>query len=168
MTTSDSLLAEVRRHVYTAFHRSSLRRTLSAAIEGSRVLAIPSALGTTAHHARVTQYFRRLRRWGRHSFLYRWLTKEPEPDVIVIDLRETYTVGPLLAGLDRLAGPLDRSYRHSKLRSVADSVALGVTWLASTRVGRLLGRALAPPDPPSSRSDAERQSQSDDDRDDSC
>ncbi|GCF14787.1 hypothetical protein Harman_27220 [Haloarcula mannanilytica] len=27
------------------------------------------------------------------SFCYRWLTKEPEPEVIVIDLRESYTAG---------------------------------------------------------------------------
>lgn len=36
------------------------------------------------------------------SFLYRWLTAEPEPDVIVIDLRETVTVGPWLAALERV------------------------------------------------------------------
>jgi len=37
----------------------------------------------------------------RASFLFRWLTKEPEPEVIVIDLRETWTVGPIIALLDR-------------------------------------------------------------------
>lgn len=34
------------------------------------------------------------------SFLYRWLTAEPEQDVIVIDLRNTISVGPLLIILD--------------------------------------------------------------------
>ncbi|MEF8779855.1 MAG: hypothetical protein V5A46_04175 [Haloferacaceae archaeon] len=42
----------------------------------------------------------------RDSWLYRWLTAEPEPDVVVIDLRETYTVGPFVRLLDRL---LDRA-----------------------------------------------------------
>jgi len=36
----------------------------------------------------------------RHSFVYRWLTKEPDPAVIVIDLRETWTVGPIIATLE--------------------------------------------------------------------
>lgn len=37
----------------------------------------------------------------RGSWMYQWLTKEPEPDVIVIDLRETRTVGPVLKYLDQ-------------------------------------------------------------------
>lgn len=41
------------------------------------------------------------RAYVRRSFLYRWLTAEPEPDVIVIDLRETLTVGPWLRALER-------------------------------------------------------------------
>ncbi|MFB6266386.1 MAG: hypothetical protein ABEI31_01900 [Halodesulfurarchaeum sp.] len=47
--------------------------------------------------------------WIRASFLYRWLTKEPEPEVIVIDLRETWTVGPIIAVLDRLVRTFARA-----------------------------------------------------------
>ena len=36
------------------------------------------------------------------SALYRWLTAEPDPEVIVIDLRETRTLGPVLRVLDRV------------------------------------------------------------------
>jgi hypothetical protein len=36
----------------------------------------------------------------RASWLYQWLTAEPDPEVIVIDLRETWTVGPFLTILD--------------------------------------------------------------------
>ncbi len=32
----------------------------------------------------------------QNSTIYRWLTTEPEPEVIVIDLRETWTVAPVL------------------------------------------------------------------------
>lgn len=39
-------------------------------------------------------------RWVRASFIYRWLTAEPEPEVIVIDLRDTLTVGPFVTALD--------------------------------------------------------------------
>ena len=35
------------------------------------------------------------------SWLYRWLTAEPDQEVIVIDLRETITVGPWLAAIQR-------------------------------------------------------------------
>lgn len=41
------------------------------------------------------------RAYARGSFLYRWLTADTEPDVIVIDLRETLTVGPWLRVLER-------------------------------------------------------------------
>ncbi|WP_066414416.1 hypothetical protein [Halorubrum aethiopicum] len=40
----------------------------------------------------------------RASWLYRWLTAEPDPEVIVIDLRETWTVGPFLRILDWIIG----------------------------------------------------------------
>jgi len=57
---------------------------------------------------------RRLRRLVVASFLYRWLTAEPDPDVIVIDLRETRTVGPVLALLDRLLEGLAAAARGSR------------------------------------------------------
>lgn len=53
--------------------------------------------------------------WVRGSMLYRWLTAEPDPDVIVIDLRETYTVGPLLAILDWVLGPLPAAWRSASV-----------------------------------------------------
>ena len=40
--------------------------------------------------------------WVGHSRGHRWLTAEPDPEVIVIDLRETKALGPLLGVLDRL------------------------------------------------------------------
>lgn len=55
----------------------------------------------------------------RASFIYRWLTAEPDPDVIVIDLRDTYTVGPILALLDRLAELLVPASRRSRAISIA-------------------------------------------------
>ena len=156
MATSDSPLANVRRRFRTALAESRLRTTLAAAAGTSRILALPGILGRAAATARVTRGLGAVRRWGRHSFLYRWLTKEPDPDVIVIDLRETYTVGPVIALLDRIAVPLGRSYRVSGLRRFADGAAGVAGTLAATRVGQALGRALAPPEPPE-HSDGEPQ-----------
>lgn len=65
--------------------RSSQRSgTSSAAVQG----------------ATVYRLYHRCRRVATTSWLYRWLTKEPEPDVIVIDLRTTWTAGPVLARLE--------------------------------------------------------------------
>lgn len=56
----------------------------------------------------------------RGSWLYRWLTADPEPSVVVIDLRETWTVGPLLRVLDRLGTVLADRWRGSRAERVAD------------------------------------------------
>lgn len=60
-----------------------------------------------------------LQRWITGSWLYRWLTAEPDPDVIVIDLRETWLVGPVLQGLDRVIGGLTTIGGGSGLASLA-------------------------------------------------
>lgn len=70
----------------------------------------------------------------RDSYLYRWLTAEPEPEVIVIELRETGTVGPFIrlldATLERLIPALDDSRlgtaaRAAVRRTLAAPVAVG-------------------------------------------
>ncbi|WP_233559385.1 MULTISPECIES: hypothetical protein [unclassified Halorubrum] len=60
----------------------------------------------------------------RDSYLYRWLTAEPDPDVIVIDLRETWTVGPVIRLLDAAIDRLAPAVRESR---VAGAVQTGAT-----------------------------------------
>ncbi len=62
-----------------------------------------------------------LARWVRASALYRWFTAEPDPEVIVIDLRETYTVGPLLAVLDRITDALSSGWHTARTGSLTDT-----------------------------------------------
>ncbi|RQH00502.1 hypothetical protein EA472_11750 [Natrarchaeobius oligotrophus] len=57
------------------------------------------------------------------SFVYGWLTAEPEPDVIVVDLRETWTAGPAIWVVDRLVGGLSVAARTSLLVAGARRVA---------------------------------------------
>lgn len=86
--------------------------------------------------------------WARASFLYRWLTKEPEPDVVVIDLRETLSVGPFIALLDRVLRWLVPYWAQSIPGRV---LGVLVDWgerVADTRAGRLLVAVLKPPEPP--------------------
>jgi len=91
------------------------------------------------------------------SRLYRWLTEEPEPEVIVIDLRETMSVGPAIAVLDRLAAAFARIAHTSgvvwaseraaervraapvRVASVTLAVALVVVAFGSLLVGTLSG-----------------------------
>lgn len=65
-------------------------------------------------------------RWTRHSFCYWWLTEEPDPDVIVIDLRDTYAVGPFIALLDRVVPRYARAWRTSNLGATLDDAAASV------------------------------------------
>lgn len=90
----------------------------------------------------------------RTSFLYRWLTKEPEPDVIVIDLRETYTIGPIIALLDRVIDWLAPAWRASMPKRALDRVGAVAERAAETRAGQLLAKLLAPPEPPASERDS--------------
>ncbi|MGM0718437.1 MAG: hypothetical protein ACQET5_14990 [Halobacteriota archaeon] len=73
----------------------------------------------------------------RGSYLYRWLTAEPDPEVIVIDLRETWTVGPFIAILDRVFGGLERAAAGSALVALA-SVVSKRTLNAPVRVAGLV------------------------------
>lgn len=61
----------------------------------------------------------RLQAWLTGAWLYRWLTAEPDPDVIVIDLRETRIVGPILAVLDWVLDRLTSSGDGSLLAALA-------------------------------------------------
>jgi hypothetical protein len=75
-------------------------------------------VGTFARHSRLATTAGWTERAVRASWLYRWLTAEPEPDVVVIDLRETVVVGPVLSLLDRLLGPLVRHGTRARVGTV--------------------------------------------------
>jgi hypothetical protein len=111
---------------------------------------ITNALATAADASVLTEGVRTNAYWIRHSFLYRWLTKEPEPDVVVIDLRETYAVGPLIALLDRLAPTLGRTWRDSRTNHLFEALQKSASgeWISDSKTVRLLAAALEPPEPP--------------------
>ena len=88
--------------------------------------------------ARAGSWFRRL---VTRSWLYRWLTAEPDPDVVVIDLRKTWTAGPILAVLDRLVGFAVGAFPASRIgRAARGSLRLArarPVQVLSTLVGSL-------------------------------
>ncbi len=101
---------------------------------------ISTRLATATAESWLARAWARLEVMVRASWIYRWLTAEPEPDVIVIDLRETWTVGPVIRLLDwmlaqvqpavaqsagvRMATGLVTRMQHAPLR-MAGGAALG-------------------------------------------
>ncbi|SFR90085.1 hypothetical protein SAMN05216559_0742 [Halomicrobium zhouii] len=101
---------------------SSITETSRVAAMGER--ALDNSRVVAALHAPFRDGSRPVRaaQWSagvvRDSYLVRWLTAEPEPDVVVIDLRETWTVGPVIAVLDWLAPHGLRMWHGSIARRV--------------------------------------------------
>lgn len=89
--------------------------------------------------------------WVRGSWLYEWLTAEPEPEVIVIDLRETYTVGPFIRLLDAAVDRLQPYWEASTPKRLVDAAVRAGERVAETRVGGIALALLAPPEPPQER-----------------
>ncbi|MXR41842.1 hypothetical protein GRX01_10905 [Halobaculum sp. WSA2] len=132
---------------------SRLRTRVRGIVERSAVGSAVADLGNAARSSSLTAFARRVGEFTRHSFFYRWLTKEPEPEVIVIDLRETWTVGPIIALLDWAIERTLPYWRGSTLKQALDRlVALGER-AADTRAGQLLVRVLEPPEPPDRHAD---------------
>ena len=122
-------------------HTEVVGRKTSEIVGGSRIVTTVRTLGTRASTL------------VRESYCYRWLTKEPDPDVIVIDLRETYTVGPLIALLDRVIPYIENAWQHSRVGSVAERVSERLAEdvldpLAETRGYELAAALLTPPEAP--------------------
>ena len=99
-------------------------RTVRSWLERSTVGQVGSAvsrqLGALADGSRVLSGLSAVERWVRSSWLYRWLTAEPEPDVVVIDLRETVTIRPFLTAIDESIGLLVTGRRTSIVQRSAE------------------------------------------------
>lgn len=106
---------------------SSADDELPATLAGSRIVSAVRAAST------------RVGSWVRHSALYQWLTAEPDPEVIVIDLRETWTVGPVLRVIDWVVARLLNAAAGSRAVTVAQR---GVTMTRAAPL-RALGLVIA-------------------------
>lgn len=132
-----------------------VRSMLRTAVDDSRVVTLTNASLDPVRHTT-----RHLADYTRKSFLYRWLTTEPDPEVVVIDLRETYTVGPLIAIIDsfvdRVAAFDDRIapyWSASTLSLIFDWCFHQLHRVADTRIGRTIRALLEPPKPPEEERD---------------
>jgi len=106
--------------------RERLRAALSAATVVTWVRGA-SASGRAAFEgsafARVLAWLSRV---TRASWSYRWFTAEPEPDVVVIDLRETLLVGPVLGLLDWILDPVVRNWQRAESRTLFERIEAAV------------------------------------------
>ncbi|ELY95682.1 hypothetical protein C483_01014 [Natrialba hulunbeirensis JCM 10989] len=76
---------------------------------------VESRATTVAKQSRIASIGATWKHYVEQSYCYRWLTAEPDPDVIVIDLRETWTVGPVIRVLDHVLARLDVALESSGL-----------------------------------------------------
>ncbi|KAA9406610.1 hypothetical protein ACNO8S_10180 [Haloarcula sp. KBTZ06] len=124
-----------------SLNHDAVGEKISAISDGSQVISTGRAIGT-----RVSEFV-------RESYCYRWLTKEPDPDIIVIDLRETYTVGPFITLLDTLIPHIEDAWNQSRVESAASRVFERLSEevfdpLSETRGYELAVSVLVPPEPP--------------------
>lgn len=86
--------------------RASVQSVRAGSAVGTAMDAIQEWSSRLVAGAVVVDLLGNIGQWTRGSALYRWLTAEPEPEVIVIDLRETATVRPFLFAIDESIGLL--------------------------------------------------------------
>jgi len=116
-------------------------------LAGSTIVAILQSIQGT-FSARLSALGSWAGRVIRNSLLYRWFTTEPEPEVIVIDLRRTHTVGPFITILDGIVETLAPYFRDSQLKNGLDVLSAWISTLAGTRVGQLIVTLFEPPAAP--------------------
>lgn len=126
------------------------RTMLRTTADNSRLVALANKVRNPIRHTT-----KQLADYTRESYLYRWLTKEPDPEIIVIDLRETYTVGPIIAILDHLVDRVADFEDRIAPYWYGSTLNQGFDWsshqlhrLADTQAGRTLIALLEPPEPP--------------------
>lgn len=101
----------------------TVRSWLGRSTAGQAGRAVSRRLEAFASGSHALSGLSAVERWVRSSWLYRWLTAEPEPDVVVIDLRETVTVRPFLAAIDESIGLLVTGRRTSIVRRSVEGVS---------------------------------------------
>lgn len=127
---------------------SVVRKRLRSAVENSALTSVSDTLARGFETSVLNDACTCITEVTRASRLYRCLTAEPEPDVIVIDLRETYTIGPIVSVLDALILRMGQFWRNSGLASVTHAVGNVISGATTVK---LLAALLEPPEPPENR-----------------
>lgn len=136
-------LADRFRSDSTVSHESGSR--FEAAVADSWVLntvrTLDDWLSETSRRARVRRTWKRARRITRISAVYGWLSAEPDPRVVIVDLREPRTVGPLVRGLGSVLSACRRAVPRSRLIAVCRTLSSAVSDAPVKWAGALLATA---------------------------
>lgn len=95
--------------------RDAVQRAVATSRSASVVERLTESLRAHDDGSVVARGAKTLGRWTRASALSRWLTTEPEPRQVVIDLRESVFVGPVVATASPLYRRLDSALHHSRV-----------------------------------------------------
>ena len=113
-----------------------VRAALATATVTRLARRVAGRAATATRRSRVAALIRWTGRAAQGSWLYRWLTAEPETEVVVIDLRETVIIGPLLGVLDAVLEPLVSHWQEGVsgrlLARLREEFLAGPVQLAST------------------------------------
>ncbi|WP_143920326.1 hypothetical protein [Halorhabdus utahensis] len=126
-------------------YSTTFRRAVSRSRLREFVVFVGMLFGAGRRSSAACRLFRTIQRFLRHSPIYRWLTSEPDADVIVIDLRETVTVGPVLRLVQPLGSILSQWYRGSRL-APGDGPGGLTTTAANSRTAQVLQTVFEPPE----------------------
>jgi hypothetical protein len=107
--------------VVAAWQRLTARLATDESWVGTQSQRLSAVLSRTLRTSGLAAFSTALINWVRTSFLYQWLTAEPEPDVIVIDLRKTRTVGPILAVLDIALEMVTNAWQTADVGAITDA-----------------------------------------------
>ncbi|GGK68617.1 hypothetical protein GCM10009067_21130 [Haloarcula sebkhae] len=122
-----------------------VKQRLQSAVENSALKSLSDAFTRGFEHSALSRICVQVLEIASASRIYRWLTTEPEPAIIVIDLRKTHTIGPLLSVLDAFKPQDSRFWENSSLTSMAQSVQ---NILSGSKAVRLAIELLEPPESP--------------------
>lgn len=105
---------------------ATLRRWTGQSTLATHVRRIQHSVSVAVSTSAPARGGRRLLTWLRESYLYRWLTAEPDPQVVVIDLRETRTVGPFVRASDWVLSRTADFAQHARLVRIGAETAAAV------------------------------------------
>lgn len=135
----------------------ALGLTRAAAVRARRLIprtsgvGLPPVLTRAVEGSALVRLGRSATAVARASSGYRWFAEEPDRQVIVVDLRDTYTVGPIVAVLVRVhewLGPVRESSTAESTRGVYTTLA---SIAVRSRTGRMIVALFSPPDLPEER-----------------
>ena len=107
--------------VVAVWHHLTARLAIENSLVNGKSQRYSIALSRALQTSKLAALSMALASWIHSSFLYRWLTAEPNPDIIVINLRETRTIGPILSVCDSAVGILARAWEAAGAGAVTDS-----------------------------------------------